>query len=196
MVWAQTSKIGCGSTSWREGRFIKQFLVCNYGPAGNTLRRPIYDVGKACSRCPTGTTCSNGLCSSNGGAASFPVVPRPTNRPLPIPTRRPVRPIISQTPPRVEFGFLPMTHNLQDPRPVQRPVLATEAEQFNNAISVQNLLQPVPNVLPNPPPPSFLLQGSPIRVPRPVATRPRPLGAQRRPNNCKGMFAFMCSLLG
>jgi len=205
MVWAQTGKIGCGSISWREGRFIKQFLVCNYGPSGNTLRRPIYDIGKACSRCPTGTSCSNGLCSANGGGVSFSdaaqpsiaiSIPQPINRPLPFSTRRPVRPIISQTPPRVQFGFRPMTHTLQDPRPVQRPVLATEFEQFNNDISVQNLLQPVQNLLPNPPPPSFLLQQSPIRLPRPSSTRPRPQSVQRRPNNCRGMFAFMCGLLG
>ena len=210
MVWAETSKIGCGSISWTEGRFIKQFLVCNYGPAGNTLRRPMYEIGKACSRCPSGTSCSNGLCSAQGSTAplfppppqnqpSFSVNIAPTRRPVSIPSRRPSSQILSQAP-SVQFGFVPMTDSLQDPRPVQRPTFASDLDQFsapvNNDISVQNLLQPVQASLPNPPPPSVLLQNSPILVPRPSPTRPRrPPTSQRRPRNCNGMFAFMCRLL-
>ena len=57
MVWAKTNKVGCGSIAWKEGAFIKQYLVCNYGPAGNTLRQPMYQTGNACSRCPAGSSC-------------------------------------------------------------------------------------------------------------------------------------------
>ena len=198
MVWARTSKIGCGSITWREGAFIKQYMVCNYGPAGNTLRRPMYQIGNACSKCPPGTSCSNGLCSANGGSSSaalFPAVaqPPPSISVSIAPTRRPSRPIISQ--PELEFGFAPMIHQtLQDPRPVQQPLLAIESEPVNNDISVQNLLQPLQNILPNPPPPAAILQQSPIRLPNLSPTRPQ--GPQGRPRNCRGMLAFMCMLLG
>ena len=198
MVWARTSKIGCGSISWREGAFIKQYMVCNYGPAGNTLRRPMYQIGNACSKCPRGTSCSNGLCSANGGGSSAALFPAAAQPPPSIsvsiePTRRPSRPIITQ--PGLEFGFSPMIHQtLQDPRPIQQPLLAIQSEPVNNDISVQNLLQPIQNILPNPPPPAVFLQQSPIQRPNLSSTRPQ--GPQRRPRNCRGMFAFMCRLLG
>ena len=208
MVWAKTSKIGCGSISWQEGRFIKQFLVCNYGPSGNFLRAPMYEIGQACSRCPSGTSCSNGLCSgsssSSGPSASFPVINPPTpSQPIftvnvepsrPSPTRRPSRPIISPAP-VFEFGFIPMTDSIQvqDPRPAPRPALAT-IEPVNNDISVvQNLLQPIPQG--NPPPPELLLQVQQQTSFRPRPSSPRPQQPLRRPN-CRGMFAFMCNLFG
>ena len=173
-------------------------MVCNYGPAGNTLRRPMYQIGNACSRCPSGSSCSNGLCSASGNgqnAALFPAVAQPTpSFSVSIePTRRPSRPLISQ--PEMEFGFTPMIHeSLNDPRPVQRPFLSIESQPVNNDISVQNLLQPVQNILPNPPSPAQILQQSPLRLPGLSSSRPQ--GSQGRPRNCRGMLAFMCRLLG
>ena len=208
MVWAKTNKVGCGSIAWKEGAFIKQYLVCNYGPAGNTLRQPMYQIGNACSRCPTGSSCSNGLCTAVGGSSGsslFPNVNRPTpsisvsiaptNRPAVLPPRRPIRPVISQTQP-LEFGFVPMLEPLQDPRPVQRPALAIEPQQVNNDISVQNLLQPIQNIIPNPPSPAQLLSNSPVLPFNPSSNPSRPQNSQRRPRNCSGMLGFMCRLLG
>lgn len=66
MVWGATNRLGCGQITYNDGgRFTKKYLVCNYGPAGNFLRRPMYTKGKPCSRCPAGTSCSSnfpGLC--------------------------------------------------------------------------------------------------------------------------------------
>ena len=64
MVWARTHKIGCGYTSYRRARFIKKYIVCNYGDAGNLLNAPMYQVGRPCSNCPVNTCSRNypGLC--------------------------------------------------------------------------------------------------------------------------------------
>ena len=56
MVWARTHKIGCGYSSYRGAGFIKKFIVCNYGDAGNLLNAPMYQVGSPCSNCPVNTT--------------------------------------------------------------------------------------------------------------------------------------------
>lgn len=64
MVWAQTEAIGCGLVR----RQRKSELVCNYLPAGNVLDEPIYTIGKPCSKCTDGSTCSRtypGLCSKS-----------------------------------------------------------------------------------------------------------------------------------
>lgn len=46
-------------SSWNSG-----FYVCNYGPAGNFVGRPLLKTGPACSGCPVGATCEDGLCSA------------------------------------------------------------------------------------------------------------------------------------
>ncbi|CAL4133678.1 unnamed protein product, partial [Meganyctiphanes norvegica] len=66
MVWADTYKIGCGYTFYKEGRWHKKLYTCNYGPAGNFLNQDMYRRGSSCSSCPRGTSCSNkysGLCN-------------------------------------------------------------------------------------------------------------------------------------
>ena len=70
MVWARTHKIGCGYSSYRGARFIKKFIVCNYGDAGNLLNAPMYQVGRPCSNCPANTCSRNfpGLCTVPGEA--------------------------------------------------------------------------------------------------------------------------------
>ena len=40
-----------------------RLYVCNYGTGGNTSGKPIFTSGKPCSKCPSGTTCKEGLCS-------------------------------------------------------------------------------------------------------------------------------------
>merc|ERR1711963_18681 len=68
MVWGSTTRIGCGSILYRSKKFNVRLYTCNYGEAGNILRRKMYNVGKSCSHCPCGTSCSDdypGLCSSH-----------------------------------------------------------------------------------------------------------------------------------
>ncbi|XP_068225153.1 uncharacterized protein [Palaemon carinicauda] len=66
MVWGSTQYVGCGFIQYQDGSFTQNFHVCNYGAAGNFIGRSIYDIGRPCSKCPSGTVCSNiypGLCS-------------------------------------------------------------------------------------------------------------------------------------
>lgn len=66
IVWANSNRVGCGYVKHQKGRWYKMLLTCNYGPAGNYLRQPMYTVGKSCSGCPRGTSCSTqypGLCT-------------------------------------------------------------------------------------------------------------------------------------
>jgi len=67
VVWAETEEIGCGFTYYNEkvGPFnaFKQLVVCNYAKNGNTLSKPMYLQGEACSQCPDGYTCEDGLCA-------------------------------------------------------------------------------------------------------------------------------------
>ena len=68
IVWANTYKIGCGYTAYRKRNFVKKFIVCNYGDAGNLLGAPMYEVGRPCSKCPA-NICSRknpGLCPVPG----------------------------------------------------------------------------------------------------------------------------------
>ena len=43
LVWATSTRIGCGGVKYRDGKFNKFYLVCNYGPTGNWLGEPLYD---------------------------------------------------------------------------------------------------------------------------------------------------------
>ncbi|XP_013411767.1 cysteine-rich venom protein latisemin isoform X2 [Lingula anatina] len=58
LVWAASSRIGCGFANCGEAGKI---YVCDYGPAGNVggFSKP-YKQGKACSACSN--HCSNSLC--------------------------------------------------------------------------------------------------------------------------------------
>jgi len=53
VVWAESSRLGCG----KRGLYV----VCNY-LSGNMPGGSMYKRGQACSACPEGTTCADGLC--------------------------------------------------------------------------------------------------------------------------------------
>ncbi|XP_065579922.1 venom allergen 3 homolog isoform X2 [Artemia franciscana] len=67
MVAANTEAIGCSAVTYEDprGRFQNTILfVCNYGPLGNFIGRPLYKIGEPCSACPSGTKCvAGGLCA-------------------------------------------------------------------------------------------------------------------------------------
>ena len=61
LIWAKTQFVGCGFIV-HEGyggsnRYDTKYYVCNYGPAGNWLRKPVYSSGSPCSKCPAGSDC-------------------------------------------------------------------------------------------------------------------------------------------
>ena len=64
IVWADTYMVGCGYTGFfcSDGAYCK-FFVCLYGPGGNIVGEKVYQIGPACSACPAGTTCEDGLCA-------------------------------------------------------------------------------------------------------------------------------------
>merc|ERR1712098_802878 len=65
MMWATTYQIGCGFVGYKEYENGHPTLriYCNYAPAGNILGANVYIKGKACSKCPKGTKCEDGLCA-------------------------------------------------------------------------------------------------------------------------------------
>jgi len=64
IVWARTYTVGCGFTGFysKDGSYNK-YLLCLYGPGGNIVGGSVYQIGPACSACPGGTTCEDGLCA-------------------------------------------------------------------------------------------------------------------------------------
>lgn len=71
VIWADTNRVGCGFTSYREnGTLETNLYVCNYGPAGNFIGLPSYKVGAPCSQCPANTVCSGRFASLCGNTAS------------------------------------------------------------------------------------------------------------------------------
>ena len=96
LVWGSTSHIGCGKIYFKpkDDKYGYQIFVCDYGLGGNLLRSEMYKVGKPCSACPKGTSCSDhypGLCA---GTPDKPLTSRPPIFPWEIegtfPTRRPL----------------------------------------------------------------------------------------------------------
>ncbi|NWI04515.1 PI16 inhibitor, partial [Tichodroma muraria] len=66
VVWAETTCIGCGSSSCKKIDGIEteniQLLVCSYYPASNIKEKKPYREGPSCEMCPRGTVCVNNLC--------------------------------------------------------------------------------------------------------------------------------------
>ncbi|KAL1506271.1 hypothetical protein ABEB36_005663 [Hypothenemus hampei] len=72
LIWADSTEIGCAMSYYTEtisSRIWHQIiLVCNYGPGGNYLGRPVYATGKPASKCPEGLTRNpfyRGLCGES-----------------------------------------------------------------------------------------------------------------------------------
>ena len=42
VVWHNTDKVGCGATSFRDGKWFATLYTCNYGPNGNFIRSQMY----------------------------------------------------------------------------------------------------------------------------------------------------------
>ena len=63
MVWADTEYLGCGMVyKGDEGEGYEVTTVCNYAVGGNFAGKIMYKVGEACSECPSGYSCVDGLC--------------------------------------------------------------------------------------------------------------------------------------
>ena len=62
LVWASTHTLGCASAYFRDGRWFRSLVVCNYGGGGNLGGAAMYTAGPACSSCPAGTSCVDSLC--------------------------------------------------------------------------------------------------------------------------------------
>ena len=65
VVWADSEELGCGLVQYKnpDGDMFFTIVVCNYATAGNMVRGQIYEKGAACSACPPGYTCDDGLCA-------------------------------------------------------------------------------------------------------------------------------------
>lgn len=57
IIWSESWKIGCGYVLHQESNVITKLYVCNYGPAGNSVPKPTYKAGQACSACPVNSCC-------------------------------------------------------------------------------------------------------------------------------------------
>ena len=44
VVWAKTTKIGCGFVEYMNGNKDTVFFVCNYGPSGNFPNQKVYEI--------------------------------------------------------------------------------------------------------------------------------------------------------
>ncbi|NWU02822.1 PI16 inhibitor, partial [Urocynchramus pylzowi] len=86
VVWAETTRIGCGSSSCKKIDGIEtesvNLLVCSYYPPSNIKDKKPYMEGPSCEMCPMDTVCVNNLCapslkrifSSNFIFSSFPSI--------------------------------------------------------------------------------------------------------------------------
>ena len=63
VVWAESSKVGCGAAYYKKQGQYNAYLVCNYLEPTNMRDDAMYKVGKACSACSG--SCSNGLCAQS-----------------------------------------------------------------------------------------------------------------------------------
>ncbi|XP_043468726.1 venom allergen 5-like [Leptopilina heterotoma] len=44
MLWAQTTRIGCGYVNYEKNGQYNVYLVCNYGPSGNVRGGKVYEI--------------------------------------------------------------------------------------------------------------------------------------------------------
>ncbi|XP_053651802.1 uncharacterized protein [Cherax quadricarinatus] len=65
MIWGETREVGCGAVYYLQREVqVSHLYVCNYGPSGNTIGDPIYEVGPPATACSSGvpSTTYKGLC--------------------------------------------------------------------------------------------------------------------------------------
>merc|ERR1719278_887887 len=62
VVWADTEELGCGMVYYEEAPWYKTLVICNYAKGGNWQGGSMYVAGTACSDCPPGCSCDDGLC--------------------------------------------------------------------------------------------------------------------------------------
>lgn len=62
LVWAESDELGCGMVYYEGGSMYETIVVCNYAVHGNFKGRSMYKEGSACSMCPDGYGCEDGLC--------------------------------------------------------------------------------------------------------------------------------------
>jgi len=63
VVWAESEELGCAVVYFKDSNWYKDLVICNYWVAGNMQGASMYTAGAACSPCPAGYSCNNGLCS-------------------------------------------------------------------------------------------------------------------------------------
>jgi len=66
VVWAESEEIGCAVVYFKDTSApldYNNLVICNYASAGNFQGAVMYQAGAACSACPTGYTCEDGLCA-------------------------------------------------------------------------------------------------------------------------------------
>eukprot|EP00092_Neocalanus_flemingeri_P016210 GFUD01017545.1.p1 GENE.GFUD01017545.1~~GFUD01017545.1.p1 ORF type:complete len:219 (-),score=53.51 GFUD01017545.1:68-724(-) len=66
LVWADSEELGCAVVYFKDTSApldYNNLVVCNYATAGNYLNAVMYETGTACSACPTGYSCEDGLCA-------------------------------------------------------------------------------------------------------------------------------------
>ncbi|CAH1107668.1 unnamed protein product [Psylliodes chrysocephalus] len=51
LVWAKTKEVGCGITRTENRNWSKYYIACNYGPGGNIIGEPVYEIGSPASAC-------------------------------------------------------------------------------------------------------------------------------------------------
>jgi len=68
VVWAESEELGCGQVMFKDGTFYKTYVMCNYAKGGNMMGAAMYDKGDACSKCPSGYRCNDGLCAKSPSA--------------------------------------------------------------------------------------------------------------------------------
>jgi len=65
VVWGDTQHLGCAWAYYKDtSGWYNNLVVCNYAQAGNYRNREMYLTGPACSACPGGYTCMDGLCTN------------------------------------------------------------------------------------------------------------------------------------
>jgi len=66
LVWADSEELGCAVVYYKDTSApldYNNLVVCNYAKAGNFLNSVMYQTGAACSACPAGYGCEDGLCA-------------------------------------------------------------------------------------------------------------------------------------